>query len=249
MVQHEHSDLGLHPDRIGCQCGDELSRAKDTTFNGIECLTWEEVFDRCTDGFESENRLALANDVGDDVDAWIFSTYLSHMLPDRLGIRENLSPEASIDDFQVSRGECRMPSLREAWYKSAIRAENSWDDEFMPAELVKSGPFCFVDATDPRASTSRERTGGIGGTRSAGHCESRLSWGHPVPCGVPRCSLTWSITSRRSAREGLRSTAARRELGCCWRTGSSSCGRGERTATESSGKCLCRGTLQTHGRR
>ena len=30
-----------------------------------------------------------------------------------------------------------MPSLREAWYKSAIRAENSWDDEFMLAELAE----------------------------------------------------------------------------------------------------------------
>ena len=143
--------LDFAPTVSDVSAGMSYRGAKDTTFNGIECLTWEEVFDRCTDGFESENRLALANDVGDDVDAWIFSTYLSHMLPDRLGIRENLSPEASIDDFQVSRGECRMPSLREAWYKSAIRAENSWDDEFMPAELVKSGPFCFVDATDPRA--------------------------------------------------------------------------------------------------
>ena len=181
--------LDFTPTVSDVSAGMSYRGAKDTTFNGIECLTWEEVFDRCTDGFESENRLALANDVGDDVDAWIFSTYLSHMLPDRLGIRENLSPEASIDDFQVSRGECRMPSLREAWYKSAIRAENSWDDEFMPAELVKSGPFCFVDATDPRALNFTRANGWNWGILDPqGTARAVCPGVTPVPCGVPRCS-------------------------------------------------------------
>ena len=75
---------------------------------------------------------------------------------------------------------CRVS--REAWYKSAIGAENSWDDEFHASlNLVKSGPFCFVDATDPRAlNFTRANAVELGErTRSAGHCESRLSWGHP----------------------------------------------------------------------
>ena len=118
VVQHEHSDLGLRPDRIGCQCGDELSR--DQRYH----VQRHRVSDVGGGVRQVHRRLRVGKsagareDVGDDVDAWISSTYLSHMLPDRLGIRENLSPKASIDDFQVSRGECRMPSLREAWYKA-----------------------------------------------------------------------------------------------------------------------------------
>ena len=55
MVQHEHSDLDFTPTVSDVSAGMSYRGAKDTTFNGIECLTWEEVFDRCTDGFESEN--------------------------------------------------------------------------------------------------------------------------------------------------------------------------------------------------
>ena len=58
-----------------------------------------------------------------------------------------------------------MPSLREAWLKSETRFSQPPDADlqeglgFMPPDLGASGPFCFVDANDPRATAYTSANG------------------------------------------------------------------------------------------
>jgi hypothetical protein len=65
---------------------------KSTTFNGIECLPWGEVFSRCTKGFEEENSNYIKNVRSHtNYDKLALSSYLSHMSPDRLVGRYTLN--------------------------------------------------------------------------------------------------------------------------------------------------------------
>ena len=138
---------------------------KSTTFNGIECLPWGEVFSRCTKGFEKQSIKALRKEQGEDYVQLEISSYLSQMSPDRLGLRSRMTPSGLFDsDSDMTRGhnECRMPALREAWLKSYIQSQSFHQDHvasYFPFELAKSGPFCFVDASDPRAMNFTSTTG------------------------------------------------------------------------------------------
>ena len=139
---------------------------KTTTFNGIECLPWGEVFSRCTKGFEEQNTKAFRYEQGEDYAQLELSSYLSHMSPDRLGLRSKTTPGGLFDtDTGTTQGhnECRMPSFREAWLKSDFRLHFSKQESVtkyvFPSEVVTSGPFCFVDASDPRAINFTTATG------------------------------------------------------------------------------------------
>ena len=144
---------------------------KSTTFNGMECLPWGEVFSRCTKGFEEENIEVLMTDSeeGSSHEKLALSFYLSHMSPDLLGLKGKMTPsglfDVDSDPSDVARGhnECRMPSFREAWLKSQGMAvyggHRSKGLGFMPGLLATSGPFCFVDAADPRAANFTKATG------------------------------------------------------------------------------------------
>ena len=144
---------------------------KSTTFNGIECLPWGEVFSRCTKGFKEENLRFLKNKLGwgSHQGKLGVSSYLSHMSPDLLGLKGKMTPsglfDVDSDPSDVARGhnECRTPSFREAWLKSQGMAvyggHRSKGLGFMPGLLATSGPFCFVDAADPRAANFTKATG------------------------------------------------------------------------------------------
>lgn len=136
--------------------------AKSTTFNGIECLPWGEVFSKCTKGFEEQNRNYIAGMRGVDYGKLSVSSYLSHMSPDRLGVRDKVIPSGLFDsEIDATRGhnECRMPSFREAWLKSHIRSQIGGGLGYLPAALATTGPFCFVNASDPRAVNYTNATG------------------------------------------------------------------------------------------
>ena len=144
--------LDFPPTKSETSAGMSYRGPKSTTFNGIECLPWGEVFSRCTQGFEEQNWNYLQkkeSDVG-EYDKLQLSGYLSQMSPDRLGLRSEINPPGLFDsEANGARGhnECRMPSFREARLKSRLRFPNS----YMPSTLATSGPFCFVNASDPRA--------------------------------------------------------------------------------------------------
>jgi hypothetical protein len=134
---------------------------KSTTFNGMECLPWGEVFSRCTKGFEEENIEVLMTDSeeGSSHEKLALSFYLSHMSPDLLGLRGKMTPSGLFDvESSATHGhnECRMPNFREAWIH--MHTPSVWL-KHMPALLAASGPFCFVDASDPRAANFTKATG------------------------------------------------------------------------------------------
>ena len=123
---------------------------KTTTFNGIECLPWGEVFSRCTQGFEEQNTKALRQEQGEDYTQLEISSYLSHMSPDRLGLRSKTTPGGLFDsdtDTTMGHNECRMPGH----YTPCGRQSRTDMSVAHPQLLATTGPFCFVNASDPRA--------------------------------------------------------------------------------------------------
>ena len=135
---------------------------KTTTFNGIECLPWGEVFSRCTKGFEEQNRKLLsakAQQPGEDYAQLELSSYLSHMSPDRLGLRSKTTPaglfESDTDTTTLGHNECRIPGL----YRRCSHKSRTDTSVAHPRLLATTGPFCFVNASDPRAVNFISTTG------------------------------------------------------------------------------------------
>jgi hypothetical protein len=125
--------------------------AKSTTFNGIECLPWGEVFSRCTKGFEEESVKKL-NDFRlsrwDGFPRGEMSATLSHMSPDRLGLRSKMTPPGLFDsktDATRGHNECRMPNMQ----GTGLGTNTNFLLPTRPMRL--SGPLCMVNASDPRA--------------------------------------------------------------------------------------------------
>jgi len=98
------------------QVGISYRGSKSTSFNGIECLHWGEVFSRCSDGFEE---LVLENpyverywyEFGPGTRQAQNSAFLSYMSPDQLGVLESMTPPGPFDsEMGGTRGhnECRM---------------------------------------------------------------------------------------------------------------------------------------------
>jgi hypothetical protein len=67
--------------------------AKNTTFNGVECIPWEEAFSRCTEGFE-DDLLKYYLEHGVPGPALITAAIMFAMRPDRLGVRGGAHPSA-----------------------------------------------------------------------------------------------------------------------------------------------------------
>jgi hypothetical protein len=99
---------------------------KSTTVNGMECMPWADVFEACTADFDKANKDALrAYQVEGPEQAfqngiekgkeWIISTWLVHMSPDLMGIRDIVRPLGLFEDYDPTFSHCRMPALREAW--------------------------------------------------------------------------------------------------------------------------------------
>ena len=149
--------LDFPPTKSETTAGMSYRGPKSTTFNGIECLPWGDVFSRCTQGFEEQNWNYLQKKTRVEYDKLQLSGYLSHMSPDRLGLRSKTTPPGLFDsETYGARGhnECRMPSFREAWIKSHIkilRHTQSSVNSYMPSTLATGGPFCFINTSDPRA--------------------------------------------------------------------------------------------------
>ena len=190
---------------------------KRTTVNGMACMAWKDVFATCTAGFEAANEDAI---LGNPITSkqWVVSSYLAHMTPDRMGKRGDVHPTGLFDDYDAGFNQCRMPSLREAWEHS--KPANFHPDGrygggvgFVPAGLTASGPFCFVDATDPRAAEYTSANGWSWGETNLGFLCPQVA---PVPCGVNRCAPDTSANAEtacaRSSSPGSSDSASSAQL-------------------------------------
>ena len=161
--------------------GMSYSGPKSTTLNGVGCLPWKEVFDACSEGFEQMQIQLLANGQGsesglryDHDSELMLSVVLAKMIPDGLGMLGGVSPPGPFDD-------ANNPLDGHWWCRASNQAL------LLHPSLATTGPFCFVDATDPRALNFTRANGWLGGVFGANFhrvCPEVT----PVPCGVPRCS-------------------------------------------------------------
>jgi len=177
---------------------------RNTTFNGIECLPWAEAFDRCCTGFEQESYSSMNGVRGPHYKQLVISQYMSHLSPDKLGLEGHMIPKGLFDndhpkDYErkdsSGNNQCRMPSFREAWLKGGGSLmlygtlSNSMEElGYMPSLLATLGPFCFVNAADPRAIQFIKANGWSWGNLGEGQQQSCPEV-TPVPCGVPRCKV------------------------------------------------------------
>ena len=140
--------LDFPPTKSETTAGMSYRGPKSTTFNGIECLPWGDVFSRCTQGFEEQNWNYLQKKESGlfGFDQLQLSGYLSHMSPDRLGLGSRMNPPGLFDsETYGARGhnECRVSSHHRRCSRATLTKE------LQP--LPTSGPFCFVNTSDPRA--------------------------------------------------------------------------------------------------
>ena len=176
--------------------------AKSTTVNGMECMPWADVFEACTAGFEDANEDALyayqvesAGPVAtfqngiEKGQEWIISSWLAHMSPDLMGLRDIVRPLGLFEEYDPTFNHCRMPALREAWEHSEpghfhFGGKRGAGVGFMPAGVTAAGPFCFVDASDPDAAVYTPANGWSWGETLLGALCPHVT---PVPCGISRC--------------------------------------------------------------
>ena len=143
---------------------------KSETFNGITCMRWADVFERCTAGFEEQQLEALASYSRSYTSELLASFVLSAMSPDRLGMTSSGLFEDA-DAPGLGHNRCRST-------KHGVLLEPS---------LEESGPFCFVDANDPRAVNFTRANGWLQGP-SGFAMEEACPEVTPVPCGISRCA-------------------------------------------------------------
>ena len=199
---------------------------KSTTVNGMECMPWADVFEACTADFDKANKDALsAYQVEGPEQAfrngiekgkeWIISTWLVHMSPDLMGIRDIVRPLGLFEDYDPTFSHCRMPALREAWEHSepstfGVVGRKGGGVGFMPAGVTAAGPFCFVNASDPDAAAYTPANGWSWGvTTTLGALCPQVT---PVPCGISRCEPDAApgsaVTCSRSAADNGGATSA-----------------------------------------
>ena len=143
---------------------------KSETFNGITCMRWADVFERCTAGFEEQQLEALASYSRSYTSELLASFVLSAMSPDRLGMTSSGLFEDA-DAPGLGHNRCRST-------KHGVLLEPS---------LEESGPFCFVDANDPRAVNFTRANGWLQGP-SGFAMEEACPEVTPVPCEISRCA-------------------------------------------------------------
>ena len=153
--------------------------AKSTTVNGMECMSWADVFEACTAGFQDNEIQMRSNTVyrrsGDGVDVvYLTEDFLYYMTPDPFGIRGDVSRPSPFDDSEDLVGghnHCRL--VPEA--------------AFLGPRLVPSGPFCFVDASDSSANNFTRDNGWLFSNTITDALREKCPHVTPVPCGISRC--------------------------------------------------------------
>ena len=77
---------GFSPDQ-----GMSYRGVKNTTFNGMECLPWNEVFSMCTEGFEDDVLSYYKSRKGsmppNEYKRVFAASFMSYFTPDKMGLR------------------------------------------------------------------------------------------------------------------------------------------------------------------
>ena len=114
----------------------------------------------------------------------VIAIALSQMVPDQFGVR-HLTPNPG-----VFEGNGDGYSL-----EGHAKCRSSPDSVFMNPSLTSGGPFCFVNATDPRAVNHTHACGWFGDDLVGNAFRTNCPHVTPVTCGVNRCAPNTSANA------------------------------------------------------